>query len=399
MTRQAFPTHLDTLCPRLGQGEHDGEPLVLPIVQSTTFCRAGLESRAEHRYTRESNPTVAALERALGQLEASPPAVAFASGLAAEAALFHSLLAHGDHVVCSRAVYGGTTRLLQQILSRSGIRTTFVDTTDLGGVAAAVRPETRLLFVETPANPTLDLSDIEALAGIARRAGARLAVDNTFLTPVLQQPLELGADFSVYSTTKFIDGHSVALGGAIVARDEAALESLRFVRKCTGGVTAPLNAWLTLQGMKTLPLRLQRQSSNASAIADWLGAHPEVLVCHYPGQPRFAGAEIAERQHRGAHGAVLSFELVGGARRARALLQHVKLCRLVEHVGALETLLTHSASMTHGGVAREEREAAGITDGLLRLSVGLENAEDVISDLEQAIEATRASTGGLSCNR
>jgi len=388
-TRPTF----DTICARAGQGERDGEPLVPPIVQSTTFCRDGLESSAQHRYSRESNPTVSALERALGELEDAGPAVCFGSGLAAETCLFLALLARGDHVVCSRALYGGTTRLLQRIFARLGVETSFVDSTDAGAVERALRPRTRLVFVETPANPTLDLTDLRAVARIARRAGARLAVDNTFLTPVLQQPLELGADVAVYSTTKFLEGHSTALGGALVTRDAELAEELRFARKCTGGIQAPFPAWLTLLGLKTLPLRIRRQSQSAERIAHWLHEHPQSEVVHYPTAPGSRIADLARRQHLGAHGAVVSFELEGGAPRAREVLRHVRLCRLVEHVGSVETLLTHSASMTHGGVAPEERERAGVTEGLLRLSVGLEDPDSIVADLDQAIRASAAAAG------
>jgi len=375
----------ETLCVRSARGHGDGSALVQPLVQSTTFVRAGLESHAVHRYSRESNPTVAALEETLGELEAAPPAVAFATGLAAETALFQSILSAGDHVVCARALYGGTTRLLQKVLARFGIETDFVDARDPARVRAALRPATKLVFLETPANPTLDLTDVRAVAEIARRAGVLSAVDNTFLTGVLQRPLDLGADFSVYSTTKFIDGHSVALGGAVVGRDGARLEDLRFVRKCTGSIQSPFNAWLTLQGLKTLPLRIRRQSESAAAIAAWLAEHEDVARVHYP---TLQDAALAERQHEGAHGAVVSFELAGGFERARSLLRHVRLCTLVEHVGSVETLLTHSASMTHGGVSPEERAAAGVTEGLLRISVGLEDVSDVIADLSRAIRAS-----------
>ena len=378
---------LETLCPHAGQGFEDGEPLVAPIAQSTTFCRSGLSSRADHRYSRESNPTVATLEGALGELESAPPAVCFGTGLAAEAALFLTLLQTGDHVVCSRALYGGTTRILQQVLPRLGVTTDFVDTTDPDVVANALRPNTRLVFLETPSNPTLDLTDLRAVSGVARRAGVRVAVDNTFLTPLLQQPLELGADVSVYSTTKFIEGHSAALGGSIVSRDPELLERLRFVRTCTGGIQTPFHAWLTLQGLKTLGVRLDRQCRSAQEIAAWLSEHPSVERVHYP---TLAGAEeraLAERQHLGGHGAVLSFELKSGADGARRVLDRVSQCRLVEHVGSVETLLTHSATMTHGSVPREERELVGVTDGLLRLSAGLEPVSAIVADLEQAIEA------------
>ncbi len=381
----------ETLCAHAGQGGRDGDPLVFPIVQSTSFSRDGLQSRAEHAYSRVSNPTVAALERALGELEGAPPAVAFATGLAAETALLLAVLRAGDHVVCGRAVYGGTTRLLQRVLAGFGVEADFVDATDPGAVAAALRPATRLVFVETPANPTLVLTDIAALAALARRTGVLLAVDNTFLTPVLQRPLDLGADVAVYSTTKFIEGHSAALGGTLVTHDAALLERLRFVRKSTGAIQSPFNAWLTLQGLKTLPLRLLRQSESARQLADELARRPEVARVHYPTRLPGSQTALAERQHLGAHGAVLSFELRGGEPAARALLSRVRLCRLAEHVGSVETLLTHSASMTHADVPADERRRAGIGDGLLRLSIGLEDPQEILRDLLAALEAAPAA--------
>jgi cystathionine beta-lyase/cystathionine gamma-synthase len=376
-----------TLCAHAGQGRRDGEPLVHPIVQSTAFARDGLESTAPHAYSRVSNPTVAALEETLGTLEDAPPAVAFATGLAAETALLLATVRAGDHVVCGRAVYGGTTRLLSRIFADLGVAATLVDSTDPQAVAAALRPCTRLVFVETPANPTLQLTDIGALAGIAHAAGALLAVDNTFLTPVLQRPLDLGADVSVLSTTKFVEGHSAALGGALVARDPELLARLRFIRKSTGAIAAPFNAWLTLQGLKTLPLRLARQSSSAQRIAEELAGRPEIARVLYPTLLGPAARALAARQHLGAHGAVLAFEPAGGLPAARAIAARVRLCRLVEHVGSVETLLTHSASMTHADVPADERRAAGIPDGLLRLSVGLEEPEDILDDLLAALTA------------
>ncbi len=396
MSQSELSRQLRTLCVRAGQGQNDGEPLVTPIVQSTTFCRDGLASTAEHCYSRESNPTVSALERALGSLEGAPPAVCYGTGLAAESGLFLTLLQAGDHVISSRALYGGTTRLLEQVLFGLGIQSSFVDTTDLAAVLAAARPETRLVFAETPANPTLDLTDLAALGRFARSIGALLAVDNTFQTAALQRPLDHGADVSVYSTTKFVEGHSVALGGALVAKDEALLERLRFVRKCTGGILAPLNAWLTLNGLKTLPLRLERQSASAQSLAERLAEHPATSRVLYPGLPDFPGREIAERQHLGAHGAVLAFELAGGAESARRLLGAVQLCRVVEHVGAVETLLTHSASMTHAGVSPEQRALVGVTDGLVRLSVGLEDLESIWDDLTSAIAVAGGAPVGVA---
>ncbi len=380
-------TSIDSLCCRAGAGFADGQPLVTPIVQSTTFCREGVDSRAEHQYSRVSNPTVSALEDVLGALEGAPPAVCFATGLAAETALLLALLKAGDHVVCGRAVYGGTTRLLQQVLGPLGIEATFVDSTSPAAVAGAVTSRTRVVFIETPANPTLEVTDVRAVAAIAHRAGARLVVDNTFLTPVLQQPLELGADLTVTSTTKFIDGHSVAPGGAVVTRDAALAERIRFVRKSTGAIQTPQHAWLTLQGLKTLPLRLRAQSASATTLAHWLAAQAAVARVHYPslGDP-----ELAEAQHLGAHGAVLSFELLGGLSAARQVAGALRLCRLVEHVGSVETLVTHPASMTHADLTVEARAAAGVHDGLLRLSVGLESIADIRADLEAALATVTA---------
>ena len=377
----------ETLCPQSGLGSFDGDPLVTPIVQSTTFCRDGLQSHAPHAYSRESNPTVFALEKALGDLEQAPPALAFSTGLAAETALFQTLLSAGDHVVCSQAVYGGTTRLLEQILHRFGVRVTFVDTRCPDSVRAAVQANTKLIFVETPANPTLDITDLRAVGEIAKAAGAWFAVDNTFLTPVLQQPLDLGADFSVYSTTKFLEGHSVALGGAIVSRDREALERIHFLRKCTGAIQTPWNAWLTLLGIKTLAVRLQRQSQTAFQLAQRLADHPAVSRVLYPGLPGFPGADVARTQHLGHHGAVLAFDLHAGEEATRELLGRVQLCRVVEHVGSTETLLTHSASMTHAGVSPEHRARVGITDSLVRISVGLEHPADLWDDLGDALDS------------
>ena len=385
MTYENFQRHLETILPHAGQGFQDGESLVTPIAQSTTFCREGLQSGAQHCYSRQSNPTVAALEATLGQLENAPPAVCYSTGLAAEAALFWTLLQAGDHVVCSQALYGGTTRILQQVLPKFSVETDFVDTTDPEAVRRALRPNTRLVFLETPSNPTLYLTDLREVARIAREHGALVAVDNTFLTPLLQQPLDLGADVSVYSTTKFIEGHSVALGGSLVTRDEDLLEKLRFVRTATGGIQTPFHAWLTLQGIKTLAVRLERQSKSALALAHWLLAHEKVARVYYPTFGSPVQRAIAESQHLGAHGAVLSFEPIGGAAGAKCIVENVKLCRLVEHVGSVETLLTHSASMTHGAVPTREKERVGVTEGLLRISVGLEPVEAIEQDLERAL--------------
>jgi len=394
MSHHPFSVDPDITCLRAGQGAGDGEPLVCSIAQTTTFCRDRVGSDPPHQYSRVSNPTVAALETALGDLERALPASCFGTGLAAECALFLAVLRAGDHAVCGRSVYGGTTRLLRQLLADLGIATTFVDAGDPRAVRRAVRAGTRLVFVETPANPALEITDVRAVAAVTREAGAILAVDNTFLTAVLQQPLDLGADVSVYSTTKFIDGHSVALGGALVTRDEALDERIRFVRKCTGAIQSPLNAWLTLNGLKTLPLRIRAQSEAAAAVAKWLDDRPEVVSVHHPSLATGAAREIAAAQHRGGHGAVVSFEIGGGFARARAVVEACRLCTLVEHVGSVQTLITHPASMTHADVPRRQRQEAGVTDGLLRLSVGLEPVDAILGDLAGGIEATAHVAGG-----
>lgn len=381
----------DSICLNRGKPAIDGSPLVPPIAQSTTFQRTNVGSDPHHQYSRVSNPSVSALEETLGTLEDAPPAVCFGTGLAAETALFLSVLRSGDHVVCGRGVYGGTTRLFQQLLGDLGIETSFVDSTDLVEIRESIQLNTRLLFVETPANPTLALTDIHGCAKIASDHGIILAVDNTFLTPILQRPLDHGADISVYSTTKFIDGHSVALGGALVTKSEQLAERIRFIRKCTGSIQSPFNGWLTINGLKTLPLRIRAQSQSAEEIARFLHAHPEVARVAHPSLATGSDSEIADRQHLGGHGAVVSFDIEGGYDAACAFVQSLNHCTLVEHVGSVETLITHPASMTHADVPREQRIKAGISDGLLRLSVGLEPAPELIADIEQALAVCSSS--------
>lgn len=360
--------------------------LVQPLVQSTTFVNEAVGKDRGYAYSRVSNPTVSALEAQLGALEDALPAVCFGTGLAAETALFLAVLKAGDHVVLGDAIYGGTVRLVGQVLSGLGIESTFVDSSDAENVRAALRENTRLIFIESPANPTLKLTDIRAVAAIGREAGIRVAVDNTFLTPVIQRPLDLGVDVCVYSTTKHIEGHSTAVGGSVVSRDGELLERVRFIRKCTGGIQAAFQAWLTVRGVKTLPLRLKQHSANALEVAEALRENPHVARVNYPGLDDFPQRDLAERQHLGGlHGGLLSFEVVGGTEAAVRVLNGTKLCSLVEHLGSVETLLTHPVTMTHADVPREHRLKVGITDGLIRVSVGIEDAADIIADLEQAI--------------
>lgn len=367
--------------------------IITPICQSTTFIQDAVGVDKGHTYSRASNPTVSVLEEALGALEEAPPGVCFATGLAAIHALFVSLLKSGDHVVCSDVVYGGTHRLLRQVLAPFGVEASFVDTADRAAVARVVRPATRLIFIETPANPTLKLTDVAAVARVARAAGVRLAVDNTFLTPVGLRPLDLGADISVYSTTKYIEGHNTTVGGSLVSRDEALLERLRFIRKSVGSIQSPFDAWLTLKGLKTLPLRLRQHSVHAQRIAEWLEGHPAVTRVLYPGLESFPQRDLAKQQH-GLHSGLVAFEVEGGEAAGRALMESTRLCSLAENLGAAETLITHPATMTHGEIPRAEREAAGITDGLVRLSVGLEDPEDIIADLDQALEIAKRRASG-----
>jgi cystathionine beta-lyase/cystathionine gamma-synthase len=361
--------------------------ILTPIHQVTTYVQEAVGVHKGFTYTRSGNPTVRALEDVLGAAESTTErAVAFSTGMAATTALFLSELAAGDHVVCGAVVYGGTVRLLRQLLQKFDVRATFVDATDPKNVETAIEPRTKIVFVETPANPTLVLTDIAAVAKIAR-GRARLVVDNTFLTPALQRPLELGADAVLYSTTKFLEGHNTTVGGAILSNDAGLLERLRFVQNAVGFAQSPFEAWLTVRGLKTLPLRMKRHSDNALHVAEHLERHPRVRAVHYPGLASFPQAELARRQQE-AGGGVLSFEVEGGVEAGIAVLNAVKLCALAENLGAVETLITHPASMTHADVPRDDRLLGGISDGLIRLSVGLEDPEDIIADLDRALEVS-----------
>lgn len=369
--------------------------ILTPICQSTTYVQAAVGKHKGHTYSRASNPTVEALELALAALECREDrecrATCYATGMAAITTLCLATLKAGDHVVLSNVLYGGTVRLATEILEPLGVRVTFVDATVPRNVERAIGRDTKLVFIETPANPTLVLTDISAIASITRAKGVRLAVDNTFLTPVILRPLDRGADVSVYSTTKYIEGHNATVGGSIVTRDPLLDERLRRIRKTIGCIQAPFEAWLTLRGLKTLPLRIREHSRSAQIVAEWLADHPLVANVSYPGLHRFTQRELALRQHRDdtgscCHGGIVSFELIGGEPAGRTLMESVRLCSLAENLGAAETLITHPVSMTHGDVPRRQREATGITDGLVRLSVGLEDVRDIIDDLSQALD-------------
>lgn len=358
--------------------------VLTPIYQSTTYRQEAVGVHKGYTYSRAANPTVSALEAALGALENTPPAVCFATGMAAISALLLSVLKSKDHVIVSDVVYGGTVRLFQQVLSNFDVDVSFVDTSHSAAVSNAIRAETRLVLIETPANPTLKLTDIARVAEITHAAKIKLAVDNTFLTPVLQRPLDLGADVTLLSTTKYIEGHNSTVGGSIASRDEALLDRIRLVRKTLGSIQSPQEAWLTLRGLKTLPLRLQQHCASAQRIAEWLEQHPKVARVHYPGLTSFPQAELARAQ-QALPGGIIAFELKDGAEAGIQLMNTVRLCILAENLGAVETLITHPVSMTHGDVPIEIRQRTGISDGLVRLSVGLENPADIIADLEAAL--------------
>jgi len=360
-----------------------------PVHQTTTYAQPGIGEDLGHTYSRVSNPTVAALEQTLAALEGLPHAAAFATGMAATTCLALSVLRSGDEVLCGHVVYGGTTRLLAQVLSNFDVVTRFVDTADPEAVVEALTDRTRLVIAETPANPTLQLTDLAKLAEVLSHHPALLAVDNTFLTAALQRPADLGADIVIYSTTKFIEGHNTTVGGALLVKDDALAERIHFIRKATGGIQSPWDAWLTLKGIKTLPLRLEQHSRSALALARWLEHHDTVSSVHYPGLDSFPQRQLAERQQRSG-GGVLSFELEGGREAAVRFCDGFGLCTLAENLGATETLITHPVTMTHADVPADALRRAGIGEGLIRVSVGLEDLGDIQADLSLALDRASA---------
>jgi cystathionine beta-lyase/cystathionine gamma-synthase len=362
--------------------------ILTPIHQSTTFVQESIDEYMArgYSYSRAGNPTVTAFEEKIADLEGGVGAAAYASGMAATVAVLMGFLDAGDHAVISDVVYGGTHRFATQVLSRFGVAFSFVDTSDAEAVAAAFRPTTKLLFTETPANPTLKLTDLRAISDLASGRGVLHAVDNTLLTPYYQRPLEMGADLVVHSTTKYLDGHNATLGGAAVASTAEQVAQLKFMQKSAGAIMSPLVAWLTLQGSKTLSERMDRQSANALEVARFLESHPRVSRVGYPGLESFPQFDLAKRQASG-FGAMVWFEVEGGVEAGKRLMSSVKLWSLAENLGQVESLITHPVTMTHGDMSPAERARAGITDGLVRLSVGLEDAEDLIDDLAQALDA------------
>jgi cystathionine gamma-synthase len=370
---------------------HAGQPsdrqtgaVVTPIYQTSTYQQDAVgQPRDGWEYSRSANPTRSALEECLAALEAGRRGLAFASGLAAEDCLLRTVCMPGDHVIVPDDAYGGTYRLVARVFDRWGVSHTSVSLADLDAVAAAVRPETKLIWCETPTNPLMGIADIAAVAAIASDAGVLLAVDNTFASPYLQQPLTLGADVVVHSTTKYLGGHSDVVGGALVVSDTEFGERLAFHQNAMGAVAGPFDSWLVMRGIKTLPVRMDRHCTNAAAIADFLASRDEVSVVRYPGLAAHPGHEVAAKQMRG-FGGMLSFQLKAGTAAAVEVCNRARLFTLAESLGGVESLIEHPATMTHASVTGSALEVPG---DLVRLSVGLESVDDLIADLVQALTA------------
>ena len=356
--------------------------IMTPIYQTSTYVQSALGHHKGFEYARTRNPTRDALERNLAALEGGTHGFAFASGLAATDAVLR-LLSAGDHVLCGENVYGGTHRLMTQVFARLGLTFTFVDTRDIARVESAFTPATKMIFVETPSNPMMRLTDLAALGALAAARGVHLAVDNTFATPVFQQPLALGAHIVVHSTTKYLNGHSDMVGGAVVTSDDGVAERLGFLQNAAGAVPGPLDCWLALRGTKTLTLRMRQHDHNGRCLAEWLAGHAAVRKVYYPGLADHPQHELASRQMRG-FGGMISLEL-GSAERARRFVQSTRIFALAESLGGVESLVGHPASMTHASVPPAMRQEMGLTDGLVRLSVGIEDVDDLRADLEQAL--------------
>jgi cystathionine beta-lyase/cystathionine gamma-synthase len=361
--------------------------ITVPIYQTSTYVQEGLGKHKGFEYARTQNPTRSALEGNLASLEGGRHALAFASGLASIDTILHTLQ-QGDHVVAGHNLYGGTYRLFDRVLRPFGLAFTFVDTSDIAALERAFTERTKLVFVETPTNPMMALTDIAAAAARAHARGAKLVVDNTFMTPYFQRPLEHGADLVVHSTTKYLNGHSDMVGGAVVLNDDAIAERLRFLQNAVGAVPGPHDCWLVLRGTKTLAVRMERHDSNARALAEHLARHPKVSRVHYPGLPDHPQHALARRQASGFGGMISFVPGDGALETGRRVLERFRLFALAESLGGVESLVCHPASMTHALVPREQRIRMGFADGLVRLSVGIEDLDDLRADLDQALAAT-----------
>jgi cystathionine gamma-lyase/cystathionine beta-lyase/cystathionine gamma-lyase/homocysteine desulfhydrase len=373
-----------TVCLHAGQEPDPATgAIVTPIYQTSTYVQEELGRHKGYEYGRTQNPTRMALERNLAAIEGGPAGFAFASGMAAIGAIA-TMLRSGDHVIVSDNTYGGTFRLFDKVLTRYQLSFSYIDTSKLDEVERAMTPATRMLFVETPTNPVMRLTDLRAAADLAHHHDVRLVVDNTFASPCIQRPIEFGADIVTHSTTKYLNGHSDSIGGIVIAVRGDDIEWLRFVQNAEGAILSPFDSWLVLRGTKTLPLRMQQHSANGLALAGFLSAHPKVKHVYYPGLPAHPQYELAKRQMHG-FGGMLAFEL-GSLDAARRLLNAVRLHSLAESLGGVETLISHPATMTHASVPAETRARIGITDGLVRISAGIEDVEDLKEDLSQALD-------------
>jgi cystathionine gamma-lyase/cystathionine beta-lyase/cystathionine gamma-lyase/homocysteine desulfhydrase len=370
---------------------HDGQqpdPLTgavtVPIYPTSTYVQQGIGENKGYEYSRVSNPTRARLEENLASLEGGVAAPVFASGMAAINAVAF-MLKSGDHVVCGNDLYGGTPRLFNQVLAGFGLEFSYVDTSDAENVERAIRKNTRMVYVETPTNPLMRLSDLAAISQICRRKKAELVVDNTFMSPYFQQPLSLGADMVVHSTTKFLNGHSDGLGGVVVCSKPEQAEMLAFLQKAAGAILSPFECWLVLRGVKTLAARMEIHDRNGRLVADFLAKHGKVKKVFYPGLKDHPEHELAKRQMTG-FGSMITFE-TGSLKNANKMLKRLRVCSLAESLGGVETLISHPATMTHAGLGEKGRKAIGITDGMVRISVGIENIEDILDDLELGLGA------------
>ena len=362
--------------------------IITPIFATSTYVQTvqdGEPGEVRFDYARTINPTRLALEANVAALEGGTHGRAFASGMSAIDCVMR-LLSAGDHVVCGANLYGGTYRLFERVLARQGVSFSHVDTSDPANVERALRPETKIVYVETPTNPMMTLTDLPAVAAIARGAGALFVVDNTFMSPVLQRPLDLGADVVLHSTTKFLNGHSDCIGGVVVTKDAALDEKLGFLQNSVGAVMSPFDAWLVLRGTKTLVVRMKQHEESGRQVARFLASHPRVAKIHYPGLETHPQHALAKKQMKG-FGAMVAFEVGEDIATARRFLKALSLCAVAESLGGVETLISHPASMTHGSIPEDRRRQLGITAGLVRISVGLEDVEDIIADLERGLAA------------
>jgi cystathionine beta-lyase/cystathionine gamma-synthase len=356
--------------------------VTVPIYQTSTYAQEALGKHKGYEYARTQNPTRAAVERNIAALEGAKFGYAFASGMAAIDSTLR-LVKSGEHVIVSDNTYGGTFRLFSRVLANYGIEFSFVDTTDVLNVEAAIKENTRMVFVETPTNPVMMVTDLKAVSDVAHAAGARVVCDNTFMSPYLQRPIDFGVDIVVHSTTKYLNGHSDSVGGVVVLNDERDAEWIGFIQNSVGAILSPFDSWLVLRGTKTLAVRMEQHDATGRAVAAFLEEHPKVEKLYYPGSLSHKQHELAKRQQRG-FGGMVAFD-VGSLEKAAAVLESVRLCTLAESLGGVETLISHPATMTHASVLPETRERIGITDGLVRISVGLEDVEDIIADLDQAL--------------